>query len=78
MLTSAGTILRIPISRLVAVRASPSEVVSMRMLLRMGSVVRLEIALETTCNACPSTDGLQVTFIADARTLEFKRVVPRT
>jgi hypothetical protein len=31
----------------VAVSASPSEVVSRRMLLRMGSVVRLEMALET-------------------------------
>jgi hypothetical protein len=67
-----------PISKLVAVSARPSEVVSMRMLLRIGSVVRLEIALDTTCKACPSTDGLQVTFIGDARTLEFKRVVPRT
>jgi hypothetical protein len=78
MLTSAGTSFRMPISRLVAVRARPSDVVSMRMLLRMGRVVRLDIALETTCNACPKTDGLQVTFIADARTFEFKRVVPRT
>jgi hypothetical protein len=63
---------------LVAVRARPSEVVSMRMLFRMGNVVRLEIALETTCKACPNTDGLQVTFIGEARTLAFKRVVPRT
>ena len=49
--TSAGTTLRIPISRLVAVSARPSEVVSMRMLFRIGSVVRLEIARETTCRA---------------------------
>jgi hypothetical protein len=40
-----------PISRFVAVRARPSEVVSMRMLLRMGSVVRLEMARDTTCRA---------------------------
>ena len=43
----------------------------------LGSVVRLEIALETTCKACPNTDGLQVTFMADAITLAFKTVVPR-
>jgi len=42
--TSAGTNLRMPISRFVAVSASPSEVVSIRMLLRMGRVVRLEMA----------------------------------
>ena len=49
--TSAGTSLRIPISRLVAVSARPSGVVSMRMLLRIGRVVRLEMARETTCKA---------------------------
>ena len=49
--TSAGTTLRMPISRLVAVKARPSAVVSMRMLLRMGRVVRLEIARDTTCRA---------------------------
>ena len=49
--TSAATNLRIPISRLVAVSARPSDVVSMRMLLRMGKVVRLDIARETTCSA---------------------------
>src|SRR5712692_7924794 len=49
--TSAGTNFLMPISRLVAVNARPSEVVSTRMLLRIGSVVRLEIARETTCSA---------------------------
>ena len=48
MATSAGTSLRMPISRLVALSASPSGVVSMRMLFRIGSVVRLEIARDTT------------------------------
>jgi hypothetical protein len=48
---------------LVAVSESPSEVVSMRMLLRIGSVVRLEIARDTICNAWLKTEGLQVTFI---------------
>jgi len=33
------------------------------MLFRIGKVVRLEIARETICKACPSTAGLQVTFI---------------
>ena len=49
--TSAATTLRIPISRLVAVRARPSEVVSSRMLLRMGRVVRVEMARDTICSA---------------------------
>jgi len=35
----------------------------MRMLLRIGSVVRLEMARDTTCSACPNTAGLQVTLI---------------
>ena len=62
--TSAGTTLRMPISRLVAVSESPSEVVSSRMLLRMGSVVRLEIALDTIWRAWLSTCGWQVSFKA--------------
>jgi hypothetical protein len=33
------------------------------MLLRIGSVVRLEMARDTTCKACPRTAGLHVTFI---------------
>jgi hypothetical protein len=48
---------------LVAVSARPSDVVSMRMLLRIGSVVRLEMARDTICNAWLNTDGLHVTFI---------------
>ncbi len=75
--TSAGTSFRIPISRLVAVSARPSAVVSMRMLFRIGNVVRLEIARDTTCNAWPRTDGLHVTFICEAIALAFKKVVPR-
>jgi hypothetical protein len=47
------------------------------MLLRIGKVVRLEIARDTTCKAWPKTDGLQVTFIWAASTFEFKTVVPR-
>jgi hypothetical protein len=35
----------------------------MRMLLRIGKVVRLEMARETTWRAWLSTAGLQVTFI---------------
>jgi hypothetical protein len=50
----------------------------MRMLLRIGRVVRLEMARETTCSAWLRVAGLQVTFIGDTRTLAFKRVVPRT
>jgi hypothetical protein len=47
------------------------------MLLRIGSVVRLEMARETICSAWLKTDGLHVTFIWDAITLAFKTVVPR-
>ena len=48
---SAATTFRIPISRFVAVSARPSLVVSMRMLLRMGSVVRVEMARDTVWSA---------------------------
>jgi hypothetical protein len=61
----------------VAVKARPSDVVSMRMLLRMGSVVRLEIARDTTCSAWPRTAGLHVTFNWVSMALAFKTVVPR-
>jgi hypothetical protein len=47
------------------------------MLLRIGNVVRLDIARDTTCSAWLKTDGLHVTFICEAITLAFKTVVPR-
>ena len=50
-LISAGTILRMPTSRFVAVRANPSPVVSRRMLFKIGRVVRVEMARETTWRA---------------------------
>jgi len=53
----------VPISRLVAVSARPSDVVSMRMLLRIARWCGSRFARETTCRAWPRTAGLHVTFI---------------
>jgi hypothetical protein len=49
----------------------------MRMLFRIGRVVRLEMARDTICSAWLKTAGLQVTFIWDAIALAFKTLVPR-
>ena len=62
--TAAGTTFRMPISRFVAVRARPSAVVSRRTLFRMGSVVRVEMARDTVCNAWPRVLGWQVSLKA--------------
>ena len=50
--------------RFCAVRARPWLVVSSRMLLRMGRVVRVEIARDTVCSAWPRVLGWQVTLKA--------------